>query len=174
MGMSGEERRNEILRVFRLAERPVSGGALSAKFGVSRQIIVQDIALLRAQGHDIFSTNRGYLFKTSQKMSRVFLVKHTDEQTEEELNAIVDLGGSIKDVFVNHKVYGTIHGELNLHSRRQVSVFLEELKNGKSSLLKKVTLDTHYHTVEAESAEILDEVEHELKARGFLVEIDPN
>ena len=174
MGMNSEERRKEILHTFRSGNGPVSGGALSAMFGVSRQIIVQDIALLRAQGNDIISTNRGYLLKTSPKVSRVFFVNHADEQTEEELNSIVDLGGSIKDVFVEHKVYGTIRGDLNVSSRRQVAVFLEELKNGRSSLLKKITMDAHYHTVEAESIEILDEVEKELEVRGFLLKKERN
>lgn len=169
MGLNSEERRKEIIHTFHSGNLPVSGGALSAMFGVSRQIIVQDIALLRAQGNDIISTNRGYILKTPVKVSRIFHVCHTDEQIEEELNAIVDLGASIKDVFVVHKVYGKICGELGLSSRRQVGVFLEELKNGKSSPLKKITEDAHFHTVEAESAEILDEVEKKLEEIGFLI-----
>lgn len=167
--MNGEERRKEIIQTFRSGNLPVSGGALADMLGVSRQIIVQDIALLRAQGNDIISTNRGYLLKTPARVSRVFHVHHTDEQIGEELNAIVDLGGSIKDVFVVHKVYGTIRGDLGISSRRQVGVFLEQLKSGQSSPLKNITKDTHFHTVEADSTEILDEIEEELSARGFLL-----
>ncbi|MDD7388719.1 MAG: transcription repressor NadR [Lachnospiraceae bacterium] len=167
--MNSEERRKEIIQTFRSGTQPVSGGSLSDMFGVSRQIIVQDIALLRAQGHDIISTNRGYLLKTPARVSRVFYVHHTDEQIGEELNAIVDLGGSIKDVFVVHKVYGTIRGDLGISSRRQVNGFLDQLKNGQSSPLKNITKDTHYHTVEAENEEILDEIEKELAERGFLL-----
>lgn len=169
MGINSEERRKEILYAFRSSNLPISGGALAAKFGVSRQIIVQDIALLRAQGNDVISTNRGYILQTPVRVSRVFHVRHTDEQIEEELNAIVDLGGSIRDVFVEHEVYGRICGELKLHSRRQVGVFMEELKSGKCSPLKKITEDTHFHTVEAESTEILDEVEKKLEEKGFLI-----
>lgn len=169
MGMNSEERRKEILYTFNSSNLPISGGTLSAKFGVSRQIIVQDIALLRAQGNDIISTNRGYLLQTPVRVSRVFHVRHTDEQIEEELNAIVDLGGSIKDVFVLHEVYGRIYGELGLNSRRQVCVFMEELKSGKCSPLKKITEDAHFHTVEADSEEILDEVEKKLEEKGFLI-----
>lgn len=169
MGMNSEERRKEILYAFRSGGLPISGGALSAKFGVSRQIIVQDIALLRARGNDIISTNKGYILQKPVRVSRVFQVRHTDEQIEEELNAIVDLGGSIRDVFVEHEVYGRICGELRLNSRRQVSAFMEELKSGKCSPLKKITEDTHFHTVEADSAEILDEVEKKLEEKGFLI-----
>ena len=167
--MNSEERRKEIIQTFRSGKLPVSGGSLADMFGVSRQIIVQDIALLRAQGHDIISTNRGYLLKTPARVSRVFHVHHTDEQIGEELNAIVDLGGSIRDVFVIHRVYGTIRGDLGISSRRQVSVFLEQLKNGQSSPLKNITKDTHFHTVEADSEEILDEIEKDLEERGFLL-----
>ena len=168
--MNSEIRRREIIDTFRTEDRPVSGAALSARFGVSRQIIVQDIALLRAQGYDIISTNRGYLLKAPARASRVFHVSHTDEQIEEEMNAVVDLGGSIRDVFVVHEVYGKICGDLKVSSRRQVKAFLQELKSGRSSPLKNITGDTHYHTVEADGEEILDEIEQELKERGFLLE----
>lgn len=170
--MNSEERRKEIVQTFRSGTMPVSGKTLADMFGVSRQIIVQDIALLRAQGNDIISTNRGYILKTPERVSRIFRVHHTDEQIGEELNLIVDLGGCIKDVFVVHKVYGTIRGDLCISSRRQVNVFLEKLKNGHSSPLKNVTRDTHFHTVEAESLEILDEIEQELAEKGFLLPSD--
>lgn len=167
--MNSEERRKEIIQTFRSGTLPVSGGTLADMFGVSRQIIVQDIALLRAQGNDIIATNRGYLLKEPARVSRVFYVHHTDDQIEEELNSIVDLGGSIRDVFVVHEVYGTIRGDLNISSRRQVGVFLEQLRTGQSSPLKKITKDTHFHTVEAESPEILDEIEAKLMEKGFLL-----
>lgn len=168
MELNSEERRKEIIHAFHSENLPVSGGTLSAMFGVSRQIIVQDIALLRAQGNDIISTNKGYVLRTPARVSRIFHVCHTDEQIEDEMNAVVDLGGSIKDVFVIHKVYGKICGDLNVNSRRQVRAFLEELKSGKSSPLKNITEDAHFHTIEADSTEILDEVEKKLEEKGFL------
>lgn len=167
--MNSEERRTEIIHCFRSGGEPISGSVLSSKMGVSRQIIVQDVALLRAQGYDIISTNRGYVLKTPLKVSRVVHVTHTDEQIEEELNLIVDLGGCTKDVFVVHGVYGRICGDLSISSRRQVSSFMEELRSGKSSPLKNITDNTHYHTIEAENEEILDEIEQELEVRGFLL-----
>ncbi|MDO5411417.1 MAG: transcription repressor NadR [Lachnospiraceae bacterium] len=167
--MNSEERRKEIVHAFHSDHIPVSGTALSSMFGVSRQIIVQDIALLRAQGYDIISTNRGYLLKTPARVDRVFQVKHTDEQIEEELNAVVDLGGCVRDVYVVHEVYGRICADMGIRSRRQVKAFLDELKSGKSSPLKNITQDTHFHTIEADSQEILDEVERALAEKGFLV-----
>ena len=168
--MRSDERRKEIISMFRGGAMPLSGGRLSEEFGVSRQIIVQDIALLRAQGYDIISTNRGYLLKKTASVSKVFHVTHSDAQIEEELNCIVDLGGCVKDVFVIHEVYGRIRGELEISSRRQVKNFLENIKNGVSSPLKNVTGGSHYHTVEAESEEILDEIAKELKKRKMLLE----
>ena len=80
--------------------------SLAASCQVSRQVIVQDIALLRAAGYDIISTNRGYILNSLGQVERVFKVRHTNEQMEEELNAIVDMGGCVKDVVVNHRIYG--------------------------------------------------------------------
>ncbi len=91
--MTGEERRLEILNSIKMAKSPVSGAALANKYHVSRQVIVQDIALLRAANYEISSTNRGYVIHMPHKVTRVFSVFHTDEQIEDELNTIVDMGG---------------------------------------------------------------------------------
>ena len=95
--MSGEKRREEMLTVLRQSAKPVSGAALARNFAVSRQVVVQDIALLRAQKQEIISTNKGYLLKESSPNHRIFKVHHTDEEMEEELNLIVDYGGKIED-----------------------------------------------------------------------------
>lgn len=103
-------------------------------------------------------------------MSRVFKVRHTDAQLEEELNSIVDLGGNVRDVMVNHRIYGRLTAALNITSRRKVSQFITDIENGKSSPLKNITSDYHYHTVEADSEETLDMIENMLRDKGFLVE----
>lgn len=169
--MSGEERRHSIVQYLSRQDAPVSGTALAKRFGVSRQIIVQDIALLRSGNIDILSTNRGYLVqKTSGlKPSRIFKCRHRDEQAEDELCAIVDQGGIVEDVFVNHKVYGRIKANMNIRSRRDVREFMKDIHSGKSMLLKKVTSDYHYHTVSADSEEILDAIEKELTGLGYLI-----
>ena len=168
--MTGSDRRQEILKNIKESDRPVSGSKLAKDYDVSRQVIVQDIALLRASGYDIISTNRGYVLEGQTCAERVFKVRHTDEQLEMELCTIVDLGGQVKNVMVNHKVYGHIEAELGITSRRKVKEFLEDIESGKSTPLKNITSDYHYHTVTADSEETLDLIEDELRKLGFLVE----
>ena len=114
MVMNGKERREEILKILKNSDKPVSGVALAKQLEVSRQVIVQDMALIRANGTEVVSTNRGYVIQEEQKVSRVFKLIHTDEQVEEELNLFVDHGGRVEDVFVFHKVYGVIKATMNI------------------------------------------------------------
>ena len=166
--MTGSERRQELLQLLSETKTPLSGTSLARHFAVSRQVIVQDMALLRAQGHEVLSTNRGYLIQAPLRLSRVFKVFHTSEQIADELCTIVDLGGTAEDVFVHHKIYGLIQAPLHISSRRDVQIFLEELKSGKSTPLKDVTSGYHYHTVSADSQETLDLIEQELLTKGYL------
>ena len=130
----------------------------------------KDIALIRAAGYEIISTNRGYILSEPCTVSRTFKVRHTDSQLEEELCSIVDLGGCVKNVMVNHKVYGHMEAELNITSRRKAAEFIRDIKSGKSSPLKNITSDYHYHVVEADSEETLDLIEDMLRKKGFLIE----
>ena len=168
--MNGSQRREQIVRQIQESKEPVSGKKLAELYGVSRQVIVQDIALIRTAGYDIISTNRGYILNTQKAISRVFKVQHTDEQTEEELYEIVDLGGCVENMMEKHRVYGHMEAPLGIHSRRKAAAFIEDIKSGKSSPLKNITSNYHYHTVSAESEEILDEIEEMLRAKGFLIE----
>lgn len=168
--MTGAQRREDIIRQVQESVNPVSGARLAALYQVSRQVIVQDIALIRAAGYDILSTNRGYILNMPKSVNRIFKVHHSDEQLEEELCAIVDLGGCVDNVMIHHKVYGSMEAELNIRSRRKVMEFLEDIKNGKSSPLKNITSNYHYHRVSADSEETLDMIEHDLRQRGMLVE----
>lgn len=167
--MNGVQRREEILNLIKNSAKPLSGSMLSGKVGVSRQVIVHDIALLKAAGFDILSTNKGYVLNAPDRVSRVFKVVHTDDEIGDELGSIVDLGGHIEDVFVWHRIYGKIEAELDIGSRRNVAEYLESLKTGRSSPLKKVTSEYHYHTVSAKDNHTLDLIEAELDKRGFLV-----
>ncbi len=169
--MVGETRRENILHILSTTEKPVSGETLAKSMQVSRQVIVQDIALLRANGTDIVSTNRGYLIRGEKEHVRVLKVVHTDDQVEDELSTIVDFGGKVKDVFVYHKVYGVLRADLNIKSRRDVKLYLKEMSTGKSDLLKNVTSGYHYHTIYAESEEILDDIQTELAEKGYLAKL---
>ena len=170
-GLTGAERRKKILSLMKESEMPLSGGALGKLVGVSRQVIVQDIAFLRLDGHEIVATARGYVLDEPKVVVRTFKTYHTDEQTEEELLTIVDLGGCILDVTVNHKVYGKVTAPLNIKNRRDVQWFLEQLRSGKSTHLKNVTSGYHFHKVSAENEMILNEIEKALLEKQILAEI---
>lgn len=167
--MKANDRRKEIAAVLLSSKEPVSGTMLSEKFGVSRQIIVQDISLLKAAGYDILSTHHGYIIQGSPLKERVFKLKHSTNDTEDELNTIVDLGGTVADVFVWHKVYGKVEAKLNIFSRMHVRQFIEGVRSGKSTELMNITGGYHYHTVRAESEEILDKIGKALDDKGFIV-----
>ena len=169
--MNSDERRKKIIEILHSSSSPVTGKDLANQLGVSRQVIVQYITLLRAQGYNIISTTNGYVCEDEEKISRVFKVVHTDEQTAEELNLIVDYGGRVEDVFVYHKVYGTVKAELGINSRMDVEKYMEELASGKSSYLKNVTSGYHYHTVNAPSVAILDVIQEKLSEKGFLAKL---
>lgn len=168
--MDVNERRKAIVNLLLISKAPVSGSELSKSFNVSRQIIVQDIAVLKGLGYEIFSTHNGYVVQKSPFAERVFKLKHTTEQTEDELNSIVDLGGTVVDVFVWHKVYGKISATLNIFSRLHVKQFLEGVRTGKSTELMNITGGYHYHTVRAESEEILDRIEEAFSRKNYIAE----
>ena len=167
--LTGAQRREEIVKCIKTNHGPISGKTLAQNYGVSRQIIVQDIALIRAAGHDIISTNKGYILNKRNVASRVFKVKHTDEQLEEELCSIIDLGGTVVNVMVDHRVYGHMEAPLDITSRRKAMELINDIKTGKSTPLKNITSGYHYHTIEADSEEVLDLIENMLLEKGFLV-----
>ncbi len=171
MRMNGMERREEILNILKNSKKPVPGVELAKILNVSRQVIVQDMALMRANGAEILSTNRGYVVSEEHSCSRVFKVIHTEEQVEEELNLYVDFGGKVEDVFVYHKVYGVIRADMNIKSRMDVKRYLQDISSGKSTQLMKLTSNYHYHTISAESEEILDLIQEELEKRKFLAKL---
>lgn len=166
--MKVAERRKEIIMFLMSQKEAVSGNVLSDKFGVSRQIIVQDISVLKAAGFGILSTHYGYIVQDTPFVTREIKMYHTTQQTEDELNCIVDLGGTIVDVFVWHKVYGKMSADLNIFSRLQVKQFIEGVRSGKSTELMNITGGYHYHTVRADSEKILDEIEKALNEKGYV------
>ena len=166
--MKAAERRKAIANLLLSGNEAISGSTLSEKFGVSRQIIVQDISVLKGTGYEILSTHNGYMIQKSPLKERVFKLRHTSEQTEDELNLIVDLGGTVVDVFVWHEVYGKVEAKLNIFSRLHVRQFLEGVRNGKSTELMNITGGYHYHTVRGASEEILNRIESSLEARGYI------
>ncbi len=171
--MTGEERRTGILRMLKDSALPLSGVALARAFHVSRQVIVQDIALMRAESIPILSTNKGYLCRPggmeNTQPKRVFFVRHTTAQVLEEFLTVVELGGKVLDVAVEHELYGQIRVDLLIESQLDARDFSARLDACRDNPLKVLTDDCHYHTVAAPSEKLLDLIEAELKAKGFLV-----
>ncbi len=169
--MDGEQRREEILKQLQKDRRPISGAYLSKCLDVTRQVIVQDIALLRASGNDILATARGYIFNqdTGSMIQRVVWVKHTSDESEDELNIIIDNGGRVRNVIIMHPIYGELVADLMLKTRREVKQFVDKLKTTKATTLLSLTEGIHMHTIEASTEEELDIIEEELNARGYLI-----
>ena len=166
------DRRQQLIALLSSSKSAISGETLSERFGVSRQIIVQDIGMLKAQGYGIFSTHSGYVVHKSPLAERAIKVRHTSEQTEDELNTIVDLGGTVVDVYVCHKIYGKIAAQLNIFSRLHVKQLMEGVDGDESGELMNVTGGYHYHTVRADSEQIIDMIEQALRDKGYIVESD--
>ena len=171
MAVSGKERREQIIKILNNSNMPVPGTDLAKQLGVSRQVIVQDMALIRANGIDVMATNRGYVIQETKEQRRVFKVIHTDGEVEEELNLFVDLGAKVEDVFVYHKVYGVIKVPMNIKSRLDVRKYMDEINGGKSTNLMNLTSNYHYHTILAEDEQTLDIVQEELQKKGFLAKL---
>jgi len=167
--MKAEERRKEIVYFLMNENKAISGSTLSEKLNVSRQIIVQDIAVLKASGYEILSTHQGYVLQKTPLVERIFKVKHTEDMTENELTCIVELGGIIVDIFVWHKVYGKIKVDLNIFSKYHIEQYIKGMRSGKSTELMNITSGYHYHTVRADSNETLDMIEKALNEKNYIV-----
>lgn len=168
---SGEERRRQIVAWMRARGGPIHGGELAKHFHVSRQCLVQDVAILRASGEEIMATPRGYqLPKAKDHVHRAVLAcRHEPERTEEELHILVDHGVRVLDVIVEHPLYGELRGSLMIESRADVHDFLEQVRASKASLLSSLTGGVHLHTVEASRPEAISRAKAELRKHGILL-----
>ncbi len=171
--MNGEERRNSIILKLQKSTSPISAGALASSYSVTRQIIVADIALLRAAGFRISAKNRGYVLdgKTDEILKRV-AVKHGRDKLLDELYTIVDNGGKIVDVIVEHPIYGKISAELDLCSRYDVDEFISKVNETGANTLSILTEDLHVHTVAVKNEDVFKRILLRLTELGILVEAD--
>lgn len=170
----GVERRNLILSWLRSSAHPLTGQSLASRTGVSRQVIVQDVSLLKAGGHPIIATARGYVYLPDQaqmaRQKRTIAVSHKPEDTAKELYILVDYGVMVENVTVEHPIYGDLTGSLMLRNRHDVNAFLEKVKTTKANLLLDLTEGVHMHTLEADTEEQLDQAVEALGKAGFLLE----
>ncbi|MEW9076862.1 transcription repressor NadR [Terrisporobacter glycolicus] len=169
--MNSNERREKLLHILKTYNRPVKGVDLAKELNVTRQIVVKDIALLRASGIDILATSTGYIIYTIRNQE--FKIKCKNHYNEEhillELQTIIDLGGKVKDVIVDHPTYGTIKAELNLASNRDLKIFMENSKKNGFKQLSSLTQDYHVHTIEVPDENTLEEIKKELKEVNILL-----
>jgi len=170
--MDGNKRREKLIQIIKDSNVPISGSDLSKMLGVSRQVIVQDIALLRASDYNIISTTKGYLLYQDSKprYTRVISVKHTNDEIEDELCTIVDNGARVLDVHVIHEIYGQIATELIIRNRSDVYDFVKKVKEKKIVPLKELTAGYHHHTIEADDEETLDRVVEALRKKNYILD----
>jgi transcriptional regulator of NAD metabolism len=168
---SGDSRRRRMFAWMRSHPAPVRGGELARRFRVSRQCVVQDIAILRAGGREILATPRGYRLPGGSERSHqaVLACRHAPERAKEELEILVDHGVKVLDVIVEHPLYGELRGSLEIESRADVQDFLRRVRGSRATLLSSLTGGVHLHTVEASRKEMISRATARLRARGFLL-----
>ena len=167
--MNAQQRRDYILERLKAAAQPVSATALAGELGVSRQIIVGDVALLRAGGAEITATPRGYMARRPAGLVRQAAVQHRPEEMERELNAIVDQGCTVLDVVVEHPVYGQLSGQLQLSSRYDVAEFIRRVEKEQATPLSALTGGVHLHRLRCPDEAACRRVCQALDEAGFLV-----
>ena len=166
--MTASERRQQIARLLSASQAPISATTLSQELGVSRQIIVGDIALLRAAGQEITATARGYVIPAQNGLLHRIACIHSAEETRDELDAMVDCGCTVVDVIVEHPVYGQLTAPLHLSSRLDVDQFMKRMDG--AAPLSQLTGGVHLHTLSCPDETAYEHLPQLLRQRGFLVE----
>ncbi len=169
--MGAERRRTAIQEQLLMNTGPVTGQELAERLGVSRQVIVQDIALLRTSGVEILATPRGYLLNRGAfgGIKRLIACRHRSEHVANELLTIVRLGGEVMDVIVEHPLYGEITGQLLLSTEKEVEEFVDRLSRAKARLLSSLTDGVHLHTIRVPDLETYKTITSALEDKGYLL-----
>lgn len=170
--MKAKERRKKILKELENSNKYLKGTSIGEKYGVSRQVIVQDIAILKAEGNNIIATPQGYILNMSREIGLIkrIAVKHNSQNIDKELGIIVANKGRILDVTVEHNIYGDITGKLNIETEEEVDEFIEKVKKEPEKLLLNLTGGIHNHRIEVSSEKAYENILEELKKEKILVE----
>lgn len=170
--MNYNERRDEILNILKDSDTYVNAATLAEKFGVTRQIIVSDIAIIRAAGYNIIATRKGYALngKAVKNDLHSVVCKHSEEQTAEEFYAVVDNGGVVVNVIVEHPLYGELSADLNIASRYDANEFIKREKKVGAIQLCNLTDGLHVHMLRVPDEAALERIKSELSALGVLAE----
>ena len=169
--MTAAQRRSAIYDQLTAAQTPISATALAQQFSVTRQVVVGDIALLRAEGHSITATPRGYMIPAETGLRRTIACHHSGEDTQKELFAMVDCGCTVVDVIVEHPVYGQLTGVLRLRSRYDVAEFLRRVAEHEAKPLSGLTGGIHLHTIRCPDGDTYQRVIKALENQGFLLKM---
>lgn len=168
--MTSKKRREEIIKLLINNNSAIKGTRLAELFSVTRQIIVKDIAILRAEGKNIIATPDGYIInKDISKVKTIIAVNHNSKETMEELEIVVKYGGMIEDVIIEHPLYGELRGNLMIKNLNDLYKFEKEYNNNNAKPLSNLTNGIHLHTIAADSEDDIEEIKRELKERGFLL-----
>ena len=168
--MNSTERREEIIKLLHNSEKPIKGNEIANKYNVTRQVIVRDIAILRAKSNNIIATPDGYIINRDNNLIKTIIaVNHSEEEMFKELNIIIKYGGIIEDVIVEHPLYGEIKGMLMIKNYNELDKFLKRYKEFDAKLLSVLTNGVHLHTVSVDSEENLELIIKELKEENLII-----
>ena len=170
--MDAQTRRQAISKRLEKEQMPISATTLAKEFSVSRQIIVGDIALLRAGGLDVAATPRGYVLPSRPVGELTFTVacSHGEQGMEEELHAVVDQGCTVLDVTVEHPIYGEISAQINVASRYDAQEFVRLQKSVNGTQLSDLTGGLHIHMISVPDPEAYQRIIEELRRLDILAE----
>lgn len=168
--MKADERRNSIMEMLISEKKAIKGTTLAESFNVTRQIIVKDIAILRAKGNNIIATPDGYMINNiNDRFREIIAVNHNDNEMVDELEVVVKYGGIIEDVIIEHQLYGEIRGNLMIKNLNDLNRFKNSLKEIEARPLATLTNGIHLHTISVDSKENLELIKQELKEKGFIL-----
>lgn len=170
--MNADERRQRLIKILKSSNEPLKGGKLAEMLSVSRQVIVQDIAIIRAKGFEIIATSQGYIVYDKIYIEKTIKCKNhkSPQEIYDELKTIVDMGGTIKDVIANHPTYGEIKTDLNIESNRDINEFMDKVAKNEFKQLSTLTEHEHIHTITAKNEDIINDILDELDKKKILSE----
>ncbi len=165
--MDKTQRHTYIINALKTESHPISATQLAKQTQVSRQLIVGDIALLRAQGYNIQASHKGYVLDPQvHKYTKVIVLNHTPSETELELQTLVENHCAILDVSIQHPTYGEISGSLNIETLEDVKHFTQ----ADHPLLSLLTDGIHSHTIAYDDEKDLESALQALQKLNFLYE----
>ncbi|ADH98176.1 transcription repressor NadR [Salisediminibacterium selenitireducens] len=176
MKLTARERRNELIRILqKQREEPITGSHLAETFKISRELLTQDMALLKAGGHPVLATSHGYVWRgapNDRQYKRIIVCRHSPEESQKELNILVDHGITVKDVMIEHPVYGELTGHIMVKSRKDAACFVNRMEQEQATYLMELTGGIHLHTLEAPCEDDFDAAVKALDEAGILVKPD--